>query len=314
MRICWFSSSNDTLLDMSCHTAFHPLNQPPAPSPPDIHMSPKLTQHNSSPSPTHTSPNPPPIDLIKLTLQQLSDPQTSLQTLPHLHTSYLLEARRLQLQYAPQIHILIAFEAEFIRPSYTSHVLSLFTSSPLIDYFIGSVHHVHGIPIDYDRPTYAAAVAATSNGSEEQLFEDYYDLQYDMLKALKPRIVGHFDLIRLMSEDPARDPRLWPAVWEKICRNLEYAASIGAWLECNTAALRKGLDEPYPGRIISEVNQLTTLRSFTPSKLQLFSYKEGGLIWVFFFYCRNGSSLAENSQCQTTATASHKSPRITPAA
>ncbi|KAL6866737.1 histidinol phosphatase [Trichoderma novae-zelandiae] len=183
--------------------------------------------------------------------EELSNPQTSLQALPTLHSSYLLEARRLQLKYSPQIHIIIAFEAEFIRPSYAAHVQSLFDASPLVDYFIGSVHHVHGIPIDYDRPTYAAAVAAAEH-SEEQLHQDYYDLQFDMLKALKPRIVGHFDLIRLMGEDPARDPRQWPAVWGKICRNLAYAAEIGAWLECNTAALRKGLGEPYPGRIISE--------------------------------------------------------------
>lgn len=80
-----------------------------------------------------------------------------------------------------------------------------------------------------------------------------------MLRALKPRIVGHFDLIRLMSEDPGRDVRQWEGVWQKIRRNLEYAAEIGAWLECNSAALRKGLDEPYPGRIISEVSYIQIL-------------------------------------------------------
>ncbi|UKZ56793.1 hypothetical protein TrVGV298_010634 [Trichoderma virens] len=170
--------------------------------------------------------------------------------LPPRHESYLIEARRLQQKYASQIHIIIAFEAEFIRPSYTPLVQSL-NESPFVDYFIGSVHHVHSIPIDYDKATYAAAVAA-AGGSEERLYEDYYDLQYEMLQALKPRIVGHFDLIRLMSEDPGRDVRQWPGVWQKIRRNLEYAAQIGAWLECNSAALRKGLDEPYPGRIISE--------------------------------------------------------------
>ncbi|KAH0523877.1 hypothetical protein TsFJ059_008826 [Trichoderma semiorbis] len=167
------------------------------------------------------------------------------------HEAYILEARRLQKKYSPQIHIIIAFEAEFIRPSYAPLVQALFDASPHVDYFIGSVHHVHSIPIDYDKATYAAAVAA-AGGSEERLYEDYYDLQYDMLRALKPRIVGHFDLIRLMSEDPGRDVRQWKGVWEKIRRNLEYAAEIGAWLECNSAALRKGLDEPYPGRIISE--------------------------------------------------------------
>lgn len=86
-----------------------------------------------------------------------------------------------------------------------------------------------------------------------------------MLRALKPRIVGHFDLIRLMSEDPGRDVRQWTGVWEKIRRNLEYAAKIGAWLECNSAALRKGLDEPYPGRIISEVSYIQLLHTVLTS-------------------------------------------------
>ncbi|KAH6605324.1 hypothetical protein Trco_007031 [Trichoderma cornu-damae] len=183
--------------------------------------------------------------------EELSDPQASLQCLPPRHDAYVLEARRLQLLYASQINIIIGFEGEFIRPSFGPLVKALFSASPHLDYFIGSVHHVHSIPIDYDKTQYAAAVAA-AGGSEERLYEDYYDLQYDMLTALKPRLVGHFDLVRLMSEDPGRDVRQWDGVWQRIKRNLGYAAEIGAWLECNTSALRKGLEEPYPGRIISE--------------------------------------------------------------
>ncbi|OAA54845.1 mRNA decapping hydrolase [Niveomyces insectorum RCEF 264] len=34
-------------------------------------------------------------------------------------------------------------------------------------------------------------------------------------------------------------------------RNLQCVADYGGWLECNTAALRKGLAEPYPGRSIA---------------------------------------------------------------
>lgn len=112
---------------------------------------------------------------------------------------------------------------------------------------------MHSIPIDFDKAMYANAVKV-AGGSEERVYEDYYDLQYEMLKALKPRIVGHFDLVRLMSEEPGRDVRQWEGVWQRIKRNLEYAAEIGAWLECNTSALRKGLAEPYPCRVISEVS------------------------------------------------------------
>lgn len=88
---------------------------------------------------------------------------------------------------------------------------------------------------------------------EEKTYERYYDQQYEMLSALRPRIVGHFDLIRLMSSDPSRDVRRWCGVWERIERNLAFVASYGGWLECNSSALRKGLAEPYPCSVIAEV-------------------------------------------------------------
>ncbi|KAG6003634.1 hypothetical protein E4U21_001837 [Claviceps maximensis] len=181
--------------------------------------------------------------------EELSDPQTSLSSLPVLHEAYLHEAQRLRQKYAPKIHILIAFEAEFIRPSYAPLVKAL--AYPPIDYFIGSVHHVHSIPIDYSPARYADAVTA-SDSSEERLHEAYYDLQHEMLLALRPRVVGHFDLIRLLSSDPGRDPRSWEGVWRRIVRNLKLVKEQGGWLELNTAALRKGLEEPYPGRVIAE--------------------------------------------------------------
>ncbi|PNY29383.1 histidinol-phosphatase [Tolypocladium capitatum] len=182
--------------------------------------------------------------------EEMDDPNGNLEALVHRHEAYLVESQRLQAKYASAIHIIIGFEAEFIRPDFSPLVHALATP-PCVDYFIGSVHHVHSLPIDYDAATYASAVAA-SGGSEEQLYADYYDLQYAMLKALRPRIVGHFDLIRLLSGNPDKDIREWKGVWGKVKRNLELVAEQGGWLECNTAALRKGLDEPYPCRVIAE--------------------------------------------------------------
>ncbi|ODA81169.1 hypothetical protein RJ55_04133 [Drechmeria coniospora] len=183
--------------------------------------------------------------------EELDDPEAQLSALPVRHEAYLVEAERLRAKYAGQIHILVGFESEFIRPKCASRVRALFDAPPTVDYFIGSVHHVHGLPIDYDTVHYARAVDV-SGGSEESLFEDYYDLQYDMLRALRPRVVGHFDLIRLLSKFPSRDVRQWNAVWEKVRRNLALVREQGGWIECNTAALRKGLAEPYPCRIIAE--------------------------------------------------------------
>ena len=181
----------------------------------------------------------------------MDDPEASLAVLPKLFPAYLEEALRLQAKYADKIHIIIGFEAEFIRPSYAAHVKTL-AEAACVDYFIGSVHHVYSIPIDYDKPTYQRAITEFAGGSEEKLWEDYYDLHYQMLTELQPKVVGHFDLIRLMSDSPGRDPREWKGVWDKVLRNLKLVKEQGGWLECNSAALRKGLEEPYPCRAIAE--------------------------------------------------------------
>ncbi|GJC79064.1 putative histidinol-phosphatase [Colletotrichum liriopes] len=139
---------------------------------------------------------------------------------------------------------------EWYRPAYGPFIKSL-ASHPAVDYFIGSLHHVNAVPIDYSREMYIDAMN-TAGGNEEKMYERYYDQQHEMLTALEPRIVGHFDLVRLMSEDPGRDVRKWKGVWERIVRNLGVVRGYGGLLECNSSALRKGLDEPYPCRVIAE--------------------------------------------------------------
>ncbi|GAP84779.2 putative histidinol phosphate phosphatase family protein [Rosellinia necatrix] len=247
--------------------------------------------------------------------EELDDPEGSLAALAPRHAAYMEEAQRLRALYAPQIALLVGFEGEWMRPAYRELVTAL-AAHPAVDYFVGSLHHVNGVPIDYDREYYARAMASvvvvaepaaaaaatstTTNGSittngtanatttttttttangiaapngipagattanvngkaavdvearEERMYERYYDEQYDMLVGLSPRVVGHFDLIRLMSADPGRDVRRWPGVWERIERNLAFVAAYGGWLECNSSALRKGLAEPYPCRPIAE--------------------------------------------------------------
>lgn len=164
----------------------------------------------------------------------------------------MAEALRLREKYSEDIDILIGFESEWIRSSDLPRILSL-ASDPVIDYVLGSVHHTAGIPIDFDAAFYAAAVKACG-GTEEGLYEVYYDDQLEMLQGLRPKVVGHFDLIRLLSEDPDRLLRGWGAgvVWEKVVRNLHFVKEYGGLLECNTAALRKGLAEPYPAREIAQ--------------------------------------------------------------
>ncbi|KAH8690863.1 Polymerase/histidinol phosphatase-like protein [Talaromyces proteolyticus] len=157
---------------------------------------------------------------------------------------FFAEALRLREKYASQIKLLIGFEIDWIRPESLTLIETSLSRFPF-ELLVGSVHHVHTIPIDYDAAMYGQAREA-AGGTDERLFEDYYDSQLDMLQKLKPPVVGHFDLVRLKSDDPNATFTKYPRVWEKIRRNLQFVASYGGMLELNSAALRKGMSEPYP--------------------------------------------------------------------
>jgi len=161
-------------------------------------------------------------------------------------------------QQQPQAEILIALETEFIRPSTLTLLKALLTKhSSQLDFLLGSIHHVHTIPIDFDHPTYLSARAACTPPTDTQLFADYFDAQHAMLRALQPQIVGHFDLVRLLSDTPDADWRTLATssgekLWSKIQRNLDFVKSYGGLLEINTSGWRKGLEDPYPKREIVE--------------------------------------------------------------
>lgn len=174
---------------------------------------------------------------------------------------FYAEATRLRSKYKDQIILPIGFETEWIRPQ-TLQLVRHLQNKYEFDMFVGSVHHVHTIPIDFDQAMYEDARAA-SGGSDERLFEDYFDSQYEMLNELKPPVVGHFDLIRLYSKDPNGSFQHWDGVWSRITRNLQFVADYKGLLELNSSALRKGMAEPYPKVEICKVCILTSPRIIT---------------------------------------------------
>jgi histidinol-phosphatase (PHP family) len=177
-------------------------------------------------------------------------------SLAKLYDDFHIEARRLQQAYASQIQLFVGFEGEWIRPGSLQLCQNILDKHD-VDMFVGSVHHVHTVPIDFDLPMYQQA-RDLSGGTDEGIFADYFDSQYDMLQALKPPVVAHFDLIRLKSDDPERSFKTWPRIWEKIERNLKFVAEYGGVLELNSSSLRKGMSEPYPQ---VEICQVSTSRS-----------------------------------------------------
>lgn len=195
--------------------------------------------------------------------------------------AYLKKARTLQKQYAnapKPMHILVGCETEnIVSPQsvdYLYQVLSADGESEsqlpppavglgIVDYMVGSVHHAHGIPIDFDVPTFERALAHTTSASMPTndpapyaaLLSNYLDAQHEVMDRLRPEIIGHFDLYRLFTPKapwlPSATTPSGAALYAKLERNIRFAASYGALFEANSAAFRKGWDgETYPGKEI----------------------------------------------------------------
>jgi len=174
-------------------------------------------------------------------------------TLKENFDDYMVEAARLKEAYADKINLFVGFESEWIRPSTETDVRAVLEKyAGSVDLYMGSIHHVSGIPIDFDHEKYQLA-REKAGGTDEKLFLQYFREMGNMLHALKPPLVGHFDLIRLKSDDPNTHFEGMDEVWEQIRSNLQYIAKYGGILELNSAALRKGLDEPYPSMPICQV-------------------------------------------------------------
>ncbi len=158
---------------------------------------------------------------------------------------YISACRNLQKKYADAIKIYVAFETETYS-GYESHIRKLIQEFQP-DYIVGSVHHVDDIPFDYSPELYA--MAAEACGGLDALYCRYFDRQYEMIHALKPSVVGHFDLIRLYDADYLSRLEK-PEIQQRIHRNLDSIKSFGLILDFNLRALAKGATKPYISRNI----------------------------------------------------------------
>ena len=123
-----------------------------------------------------------------------------------------------------------------------------------VEYLVGSIHHVNGIPIDFDFPTFRKALHSVESDTEfeqENFLSAYFDSQYELLRRFCPEIIGHFDLCRLYNHELRFSD--YPLTWNKMERNIVYAIEYGALFEVNAAAFRKQWETAYPAEDVVKV-------------------------------------------------------------
>ena len=202
------------------------------------------------------------------------------------YEAFLREAIKLRDRFSHQIALLIGIETDWITDLDSQGTTGLLSKHPEIDYVVGSVHHLKGVPIDFDRSTWIRAIDACVTGETsssmraeggkvvriendisdpkqaeayeptgaelEAYFVGYFEAQYDMLRAHQPDVIGHFDLCRLYT--PNLSLKSYPSAWDLVRRNVEYGISYGALFEANSSAFRKGWKTSYPSREILDAS------------------------------------------------------------
>ena len=159
-----------------------------------------------------------------------------------------------------------------------------------IQYIVGSVHHVAGVSIDFDRSTYLRSIehcSADTVGStmvrtypsssssisklelpppknpdakpiDAQLMViliKYFDAQYEMINHLQPEVIGHFDLCLLFNPGYSLKGVGKEEIWKRVERNIKKVIGYGGLFEANGAAFRKGWETSYPSKEVLEVSQ-----------------------------------------------------------
>lgn len=176
--------------------------------------------------------------------------------------NYLEHAKKVQERYNSKggMKVLVGFEIEGLNEAhieYTANSIVNQEGSP-INMSVGSVHYVNEIPIDFSPELWLQARDSTPDKCTRSLYSAYFDIQFKVVRDLKPPVIGHFDLIRLFEPsnevDPTTGKRLkdidveldWPDVWAKVVRNIKFINGYGGLFELNSAAIRKGWLSPYP--------------------------------------------------------------------
>lgn len=154
--------------------------------------------------------------------------------------AYFSTVTALKKKYASQIKIYAGMETETCS-GYIPHIKKLIARFKP-DYIVGSVHHINDICFDYSKENYEKLAAQFD--SVLDMYNAYFDIQYEMIQQIKPFVVGHFDLIRIYDDE--YEKRFNDSeIQKKICRNLELIQSLNIVLDYNLRPLAKGKKEPY---------------------------------------------------------------------
>lgn len=162
--------------------------------------------------------------------------------------AYAKRAAELVESMAGRLVVLRGFETEAVPSDRYVEIMRSYRERYAFDFMVGSVHHVNEIGIDGPMDEHAEALERA--GGQEALALQYYADLADMIEALEPDVVSHFDLVR--KNAPSEEAVDTPAIRQAAYRALDAARDRGCILDLNLAGYRRCLNRPYPAAWIVE--------------------------------------------------------------
>ncbi len=160
---------------------------------------------------------------------------------PGQEQAYIAELRSLQKEYTHKLRIHVGIERDLFS----------FADCAPYDYILASLHYLPTatgyVPVDGNKEKLRAYVDEVFHGDGLMLAKTYYNFFSGYVRAYRPQIVGHFDIVRKNNIDNCYFDENGAEYLSLACAALDGIQPTGALLEVNTGGIpRYGMKSPYP--------------------------------------------------------------------
>ncbi|MDR2036546.1 MAG: histidinol-phosphatase [Bacteroidales bacterium] len=175
---------------------------------------------------------------------------------------YHAEIQHLKENYMDHLEIYCGLEADFF-PDKMEQTRELYSGYSW-DYIIGSIHFIGtyadgtGWCIDGPHDEFLTGWKEIAGNDPLLPIRWYFENTRNMVRTMKPDIIGHMDKIKIQYRPGCMIPETHPYFKEQVMNTLEEIAASDCVVEINTRGMQKGnTNDFYPGKwVIKEMYQM----------------------------------------------------------
>jgi len=162
---------------------------------------------------------------------------------------YHNEIHRLKREYANRLDIYCGLEADFF-PDIQPEIQALYSGYSW-DYLIGSIHFIgvrrNGLRwcIDGSHEEFLEGWREIMDSDPLRPIQEYFEITRQMVRAMKPDIIGHVDKIKIQHRPDCMVPDTHPFFRKQLMATLEEIAAAGCIVEVSTRGLQKEQSTDY---------------------------------------------------------------------